>query len=56
MANKEHEPEEIVSKLRQVVVGQGIARLDAAREVSAIKRSFPIPSERPKPDILLELE
>ena len=38
MANKEHEPEEIVSKLQQVVVGQGVARLDAAREVLAINQ------------------
>ena len=38
MANREHKPEEMVSNLRQVVVGQGVARLDAAREVLAIKR------------------
>ncbi|MES0864964.1 IS3 family transposase, partial [Ruegeria sp. SCPT10] len=35
MANKRHKPEEIVQKLRQVDVlaGQGIARVDAIREV-----------------------
>ena len=35
MANKRHKPEEIVTKLRQVevLVGQGVARLDAIREV-----------------------
>ena len=38
MATKPHWPEEIVSKLRQVVVGQGVARLGAAREVLVIKR------------------
>ena len=38
MANKPRKPEEMVSNLRQVVVGQGVARLDAAREVLAIKR------------------
>ena len=56
MATKPHWPEEIVSKLRQVEVGQGMARLDAAREVLAIKHSFPIPSERSEPDILSGLE
>ena len=35
MAMKRHKPEEIVTKLRQVevLVGQGIARVDAIREV-----------------------
>ena len=35
MANKRHKPEEIVTKLRQVevLVGQGMARIDAIREV-----------------------
>ena len=35
MANKRHKPEEIVQNLRQVdvLVGQGMARLDAIREV-----------------------
>ena len=33
MANKRHKPEEIVTKLRQVevLVGQGMARIDAIR-------------------------
>jgi len=36
MANKRHKPEEIVSKLRQVdvLVGQGMVRVDAIRQVS----------------------
>ena len=35
MAAKRHKPEEIVTKLRQVevLVGQGVARIDAIREV-----------------------
>ena len=35
MANKRHKPEEIVKKLRQVdvLVGQGMMRVDAIREV-----------------------
>jgi hypothetical protein len=35
MANKRHKPEEIVQKLRQVdvLVGQGMQRVDAIREV-----------------------
>ena len=35
MAIKRHKPEEIVTKLRQVevLVGQGVARIDAIREV-----------------------
>jgi hypothetical protein len=35
MANKQHKPEEIVTKLRQVevLVGQGKARLDAIRSL-----------------------
>ncbi len=34
MAAKRHKPEEIVTKLRQVevLVGQGLARIDAIRE------------------------
>ena len=37
MAIKRHKPEEIVAKLRQVevLVGQGMARIDAIREVIA---------------------
>ena len=36
MSTKRHKPEEIVSKLRQieVLVGQGIARIDAIRQIS----------------------
>ncbi len=35
MGNKRHKPEEIITKLRQVevLVGQGMARVDAIREV-----------------------
>ena len=35
MGNKGHKPEEIFTKLRQVevLVGQGMARVDAIREV-----------------------
>ena len=37
MATKRHKPEEIVSKLRQVdvLVGQGITRIDTIREMLA---------------------
>ena len=40
--NKRHKPEEIVTKLRQVeaVVGQGLARIDAIREVRITKQTF----------------
>ena len=42
MANKRHKPEEIVTKLRQVevVVGQGMARIDAIREVRITEQTF----------------
>lgn len=42
MANKHHKPEEIVAKLRQVevLVGQGMARIDAIREVSITEQTF----------------
>ena len=35
MANKRHKPEEIIAKLRQVgvLVGQGMARIDAIRAI-----------------------
>ena len=38
MANKRHKPEEIVTKLRQVdvLVGQGMARIDAIRQVCIV--------------------
>jgi putative transposase len=42
MANKRHKSEEIVSKLRQVevLVGQGMARIDAIREVRITEQTF----------------
>ena len=40
--NKRHKPEEIVRKQRQfeVLVGQGMARIDAIREVRITKQTF----------------
>ena len=42
MANKQHKPEEIVTKLRQVevLVGQGKARLDAIRSISVSEQTY----------------
>ena len=42
MANRRHTPEEIVTKLRQVevLVGQGMPRLDAIREVQITDQTF----------------
>ena len=42
MANKRHKPEEIVTKLRQVdvVVGQGMARIDAIRQVRLVEQTY----------------
>ena len=42
MATKRHKPEEIVTKLRQVevLVGQGMARIDAIREVRITEQTF----------------
>jgi len=42
MANKRHKPEEIVQKLRQVdvLVGQGMARVDAIREVRITEQTY----------------
>ena len=42
MASKRHTPEEIVSKLRrvEVLVGQGVSRLDAIREVRITEQTF----------------
>ncbi len=42
MANRRHTPEEIVTKLRQVevLVGQGMPRLDAIREVQITEQTF----------------
>lgn len=41
MANKRHKPEAIVTKLRQgeVLVGQGMARIGAVREVRTTDQS-----------------
>jgi putative transposase len=42
MARKHHKPEEVVTKLRQVEVlaGQGIARVDAIRQVSITEQTY----------------
>ena len=42
MANKQHKPEEIVTKLRQVevLVGQGKARLDAIRSIGVSEQTY----------------
>ena len=42
MGTKRHKPEEIVTKLRQVevFVGQGMARIDAIREVRITDPTF----------------
>lgn len=42
MGTKRHKTEEIVSKLRQVdvLVGQGMARVDAIREVSTTEQTY----------------
>ncbi|UWQ74978.1 IS3 family transposase [Leisingera sp. M658] len=42
MGTKRHKPEEIVTKLRQVevLVGQGIARVDAIREVRVTEQTY----------------
>lgn len=42
MTNKRHTPEEIVTKLRhvEVLVGQGMARIDAIREVRITEQTF----------------
>jgi len=42
MARKHHKPEEIVLKLRQVdvLVGQGMARPDAIRQVSITEQTY----------------
>lgn len=42
MANKRHKPEEIVTKLRQVdvLVGQGMVRVDAIRQVSITEQTY----------------
>ena len=42
MANKRHKPEEIVTKLRQVevFVGQGMAGIDAIRQVRIVEQTY----------------
>lgn len=42
MAMKRHKPEEIVTKFRQVevLVGQGMARIDAIRQVRITEQTF----------------
>jgi putative transposase len=42
MAIKRHKPEEVISKLRQVevLVGQGMARIDAIREIRITEQTF----------------
>jgi putative transposase len=42
MSTKRHKPEEIVTKLRQVevLVGQGMARIDAIREVRITEQTY----------------
>ena len=42
MATKRHKPEEIVTKLRQVevLVGQGMARIDTIREIGAVEQTY----------------
>ena len=42
MANKRRKTEEIVTKLRQVevLVGQGMARIDAIREIGVVEQTY----------------
>jgi|TARA_Y100000310_G_C20573820_1_gene759440 transposase len=42
MAIKRHKPEDIVTKLRQVdvLVGQGVSRIDAIREISITEQTY----------------
>ena len=42
MTNKRPKPEDIVSKLRQVEVlmGQGMARLDAIRQIGVVEQTY----------------
>ena len=42
MANKRYKPEEIVTKLRQVgvLVGRGMARIDAIRQISVVEQTY----------------
>ena len=42
MTNKRPQPEEIITKLRQVEVlmGQGMARLDAIRQIGLVEQTY----------------
>ena len=42
MGIKRHKPEEIVTKMRQVevLVGQGMARIDAIREICVVEQTY----------------
>ena len=42
MTNKRQKPEEIITKLRQVEVlmGQGMARLDAIRQIGVVEQTY----------------
>ena len=42
MTNKRPQPEEIITKLRQVEVlmGQGMARLDATRQIGVVEQTY----------------
>jgi len=42
MTNKRPQPEEIITKLRQVEVlmGQGMARLDAIRQIGVVQQTY----------------
>jgi len=42
MANNRHKPEEIVTNLRQVevLVGQGVARIDAIRQIGVVEQTY----------------
>lgn len=42
MANRRPKPEEIITKLRQVEVlmGQGMARLDAIRQIGVVEQTY----------------
>ena len=42
MGIKQYKPEVIVTKLRQVevLVGQGMARIDAVRQISVIEKTY----------------
>ena len=42
MEIKRHKSEEIVTKLRQaeVLVGQGVARIDVVRQISVIEKTY----------------